>query len=106
MTVREAKAALKATYPDIDLEYESAERLLVLRNLIRHKRFGMGYAWHVFLKLEDSDVVDARFECHTSDTSTGVFHQSLPATKPIWERLNQVCQAIGLNLKATHAPFD
>lgn len=48
MTVREAKAALRATYPQIELEYESATRLLVLRNLVYQKRFGMGYAWHAF----------------------------------------------------------
>jgi hypothetical protein len=105
MTVREARAALKAAYPQIDLEYESANRILTLRNLVRQKRFGMGYAWHAFLTLEDTDVVDVQFECHTSDTTTGVFHQKLPATKPIWERLDDVCKTIGLHLKAA-ASFD
>lgn len=103
MTVREAKAALEGPYPQIDLEYESATRLLVLRNLIRQKRFGMGYAWHVFLTLEDTNVVNARFECHTNDTTTGVFHQTLPAPKPIWDRLSDVCEKIGLTLKVSHA---
>jgi len=106
MTVREAKAALKVAYPQIDLEYESATRLLVLRNLIRQKRFGMGYAWHAFLTLEDTNVVDVKFECHTSDTTTGVFHQSLPATEPIWESLSDICGVIGLSLKAKYASPD
>lgn len=106
MTVREAKAALKVAYPQIELEYESATRLLVLRNLVYQKRFGMGYAWHAFLTLKDNDIVDAKFECHTNDTTTGVFHQSLPAPKPVWEQLVEVCGVIGLQLKVLDVPID
>ncbi len=104
MTINEAKIALKASYPHIKLEYESPTRILTLRNLVFSKRFGMGYAWHAFLTLEDINVVEVRFECHTSDTTSGVFHQALPAPKPIWNELHAVCSTMGLNMKISSCP--
>lgn len=106
MTVSEAKKRLKNDFSYIKLEYNSKELLLTLKNLVYSKRFGMGYAWHAFLTLSGNDVVKARFECHTSDTSTGVFHQKLPAPPPVWDELRKVCEVLELNLGVVSAKDD
>lgn len=100
MTVSEANLLLTKHYPDIEMAYDKASRELVLRNIELVKRFGMSYAWHAFVTLKDDTAEKVRFECHTSDTTTGVFQQSLPAPEPIWERLREILATLSIALPA------
>jgi hypothetical protein len=98
MTVSEAKLLLTKYYPEVEMAYDKESRELALRNIELVKRFGMSYAWHAFVTLKEDTAEKMRFECHTSDTTTGVFQQSLPAPEPIRERLAKILTTLSITM--------
>ena len=98
MNVKEAKAILATIDPYIELEFDSATKTLTFHNLQFSKRFGMGYAWHAYVRLEGNTVVDTAYECHTADTTTGVFHQKLPAPEPLQIKLRSILEKLHIRV--------
>lgn len=96
MNVKEAKAILAKTDPYMELEFDSATKTLTFHNLQFSKRFGMGYAWHASVTLEGNKAISKNFECHTADTTTGVFHQSLPAPEPLQQKLDDILRRLAI----------
>ena len=94
MNVHEAKEIVSKIDPRIELEFNSKEKTLTFFNLESSKRFGMGYAWHAYVKLEGNKAIEKNFECHTQDTTTGVFHQSLPAPEPLKDKLDRILKQL------------
>ena len=94
MNIKEAKAILATIDLRIELEFDSATKTLTLHNIESSKRFGMGYAWHATVKLEGNKAVEKSFECHTADTTTGVFHHNLPAPEPLQKKFDAILEKL------------